>query len=86
MQVRLWHKGEAFRRCSEYVRYLRSYCRVGNPARMPPRVAGMVASRGASEDGGHTQPREEVSGPPSSLNRPPAPVAGLSSLAPPVED
>jgi len=26
--------------------------RVGNPARMPPRVARMVVSRGASEDGG----------------------------------
>jgi hypothetical protein len=60
----LWHKGDAFRRCSEYVRYVRSYCRVGNPARMPPRVTRMVVSRGASEDGGHKRVREEISGPP----------------------
>jgi hypothetical protein len=74
----LWHKGGAFRRCGEYVRYVRSYCRVDNPARMPPRVTRIVASRGASEDGGHKRQREVISGPPSSRNRPPT-VAGLSS-------
>jgi hypothetical protein len=60
--VRKWHKGDSLWRWSEYVRYVRSYCRAGNPARMPPRVIRM--RRAASEDGG-------MSGPPSSRNRHP---------------
>jgi hypothetical protein len=74
-----WHRGDVFRRCSEYVSYVRSYCRVGNP----PRVTRMLASRGASMDGGHKWLREEIGGkrPRRAIDRPT--VVGLSSPAPP---
>jgi len=34
-QVSKWHKGDALQHCSENVRYLRSCCRVGEPAGKP---------------------------------------------------
>ena len=34
-----WPKGDAFRHCSEQVRYLQNLNRVGEPAGMPPRFS-----------------------------------------------